>query len=293
MQESFLSAVVLPLSLSIIMLGMGLSLVPEDFKRVRKYPKAVVIGLICQLIVLPIIGFIIATVVPMQPTIAMGLMVIALCPGGVSSNIITFLAKGDVALSVTLTAFTSVITVFTIPLFGNLAYQHFVGENASIALPIGKTIVQIFLITIVPISLGIVIRQLFPKTAISLGKATSRLATGLLATIVIVLTIRNWENLPNFIVQAGVGVALLNTISMLLGFSLSKLLKLNSPQQVCITIEVGLQNAALAITITAGILNNPEMAIPGAIYALFMNFTGFMSIYFGRKLVTNTTHKAI
>lgn len=292
MQESFLSAVVLPLSLGIIMLGMGLSLVPEDFTRVRKYPKAVVIGLICQLIFLPILGFIIANVVPMQPTIAMGLMIIALCPGGVSSNIVTFLAKGDVALSVTLTAFSSVITVFTIPLFGNLAYQHFIGETASIALPIGRTILQIFLMTIVPISLGITMRQMFPKFAISLEKVTSRLATGLLAIIVIVLTIREWENLPNFIVQVGVGVVLLNTISMFLGFSLSKLLNLNFPQQICITIEVGLQNAALAIAITAGILNNPDMAVPGAVYALFMNLTGFMAIYCGRKLAATIPHTA-
>ena len=160
MQASFLTAVVLPLALAIIMLSMGLSLVPEDFLRVTKYPKAVAIGLISQLILLPIIGFIIAKIVPMQPAIAMGLMIIALCPGGVSSNVITFLAKGDVALSVTLTAFSSFITVFTIPIFGNLAYQHFIGKTAAIALPIGATILQIFLMTLLPISLGMIFRQI-------------------------------------------------------------------------------------------------------------------------------------
>ncbi|MFM2063899.1 MAG: hypothetical protein RLZZ507_3570 [Cyanobacteriota bacterium] len=287
MQASFLSAVVLPLSLAIIMLGMGLSLVPEDFQRVTKYPKAVAIGLFSQLILLPIIGLIIAKVVPMQPVIAMGLMIVALCPGGVSSNIITFLAKGDVALSVTLTAFSSVITVLTIPIFGNLAYQHFIGESATIALPILPTILQIFIMTIVPISIGMIVRKLFPQFAISLEKVTTRLAGGLLALIILLLVIREWEKLPGFIVQVGIGVVLLNTISMSLGFYLSKLLNLKPAQQICIAIEVGLQNGTLAIAITAGILNNPDMAIPAAVYALYMNVTGFLAILYGRKLAAN------
>ncbi|MBD2133579.1 bile acid:sodium symporter family protein [Sphaerospermopsis sp. FACHB-1094] len=284
MQASFLSAVVLPLSLAIIMLGMGLSLVPEDFQRVTKYPKAVAIGLFSQLILLPIIGFIIAKVVPMQPVIAMGLMIVALCPGGVSSNIITFLAKGDVALSVTLTAFSSLITVFTIPIFGNLAYQHFIGESATIALPILPTILQIFIMTIVPISMGMIVRKLFPQFAISLEKVTNRLAGGLLALIILLLVIREWEKLPGFIVQVGVAVVLLNTISMFLGFYVSKLLNLKPAQQICIAIEVGLQNGTLAIAITAGILNNPDMAIPAAVYALYMYVTGLLAILYGRKL---------
>ncbi|MEY3333833.1 MAG: hypothetical protein RLZZ176_2136 [Cyanobacteriota bacterium] len=213
-QASFLTAVVLPLALAIIMLSMGLSLVPEDFLRVTKYPKAVAIGLISQLILLPIIGFIIAKIVPMQPAIAMGLMIIALCPGGVSSNVITFLAKGDVALSVTLTAFSSFITVFTIPIFGNLAYQHFIGKTAAIALPIGATILQIFLMTLLPISLGMIFRQILPEIALRLEKVTNRLAVAFLALIILLLMIREWHNLPTFIVQVGLGVVLLNTISM-------------------------------------------------------------------------------
>ncbi|QLE55075.1 bile acid:sodium symporter family protein [Nostoc sp. TCL26-01] len=284
MEASFLSAVVLPIALAIIMLGMGLSLVPEDFQRVKKYPKAVSIGLISQLVFLPMIGFVIAKVVPMQPAIAMGLMIVALCPGGVSSNIITFLAKGDVALSVTLTAFSSVITVFTIPVLGNLAYQHFIGQTAAIALPIGATIVQIFLMTLLPIGLGMGVRQIFPEMARRLEKVTSSLAVALLAAIILVLIIREWNRIPGFILQVGVGVVLLNTISMLVGFYVSKLFNLNSPQQICIAIEVGIQNGTLAIAITAGLLNNPEMAIPAAIYSLFMNVTGLIAISYGRKL---------
>jgi BASS family bile acid:Na+ symporter len=284
MQASFLSAVVLPVALAVMMLGMGLSLTPEDFQRVKKYPKAVSIGLISQLVFLPIIGFVIAKVVPMQPAIAMGLMIVAMCPGGVSSNLITFLAKGDVALSVTLTAFSSLITVLTIPVLGNLAYQHFIGKTATIALPIGPTILQVFLMTLLPIGLGMGVRQIFPEVARRLEKITNRLAVGLLATIILMLIIREWNRLPGFILQVGVAVVLLNIVSMLLGFYTSKLFKLNPAQQICIAIEVGIQNGTLAIAITAGLLNNPDMAIPAAVYSLFMNVTGLIAISYGRKL---------
>ncbi len=294
MEASVYTAVILPISLAIMMLGMGLSLVPEDFQRVRKYPKAVTIGLISQLVFLPIIGFAIAKVVPMQPAIAMGLIIVALCPGGVSSNIITFLAKGDVALSVTLTAVTSVITVFTIPALANLALQHFMGETAAIALPIGSTILQIFLITLLPIGLGMSLRQMFPELSLRLEKVTNRLAIALLAAIIFLLIVREWNRLPGFIVQVGVGVVLLNTLSMLAGFSISKLFKLNTPQQICIAIEVGIQNGTLAIAITAGLLNNPDMAVPAAIYSLFMSLTGLIVIAYGRKLAaTNSVTKPL
>jgi bile acid:Na+ symporter, BASS family len=289
MEASFLSAVVLPIALAIIMLGMGLSLVPEDFQRVKKYPKAVSIGLISQLVFLPIIGFVIAKVVPMQPAIAMGLMIVALCPGGVSSNLITFLAKGDVALSVTLTAFSSVITVFTIPVLGNLAYRHFIGQTAAIALPIGATILQVFLMTLLPIGLGMGLRQIYPEVARRLEKVTNRLAVAFLAIIILMLIIREWNSLPGFIVQVGVGVVLLNTISMLTGFYVSKLFHLKPPQQISVAIEVGIQNGTLAIAITAGLLNNPDMAIPAAIYSLFMNVTGLIAIGYGRSLAATTS----
>jgi BASS family bile acid:Na+ symporter len=206
----------------------------------------------------------------------------------VSSNIITFLAKGDVALSVTLTAVSSVITVFTIPVFANLAFQHFIGETAAIALPIalpiGSTILQIFLITLLPIGLGMGLRQILPELARRLEKVTSRLAIALLAAIILILLVREWNRLPGFIVQVGVGVVLLNVVSMFAGVYISKLFKLNPPQQICIAIEVGLQNGTLAIAITAGLLNNPDMAVPAAVYSLFMYVTGLIAIVYGRRL---------
>ncbi|MBW4643760.1 MAG: bile acid:sodium symporter family protein [Goleter apudmare HA4340-LM2] len=292
MQANLFTNVILPIALAIIMLGMGLSLQPEDFKRVTKYPKAVSVGLISQVILLPIIGFLIAKIVPMQPAIAVGLIIIALCPGGVSSNMITYLAKGDVALSVTLTVFSSIITILTIPILANLALGHFLGQSAAIALPIGSTMGQIFLITIVPIAIGMYVRYRFPEIAQRLEKVTNRLAIAFLALIILILIIREWQRLPGFIVQAGVGVVLLNILSMLAGFYICKLLSLNIPQQICVAIEVGIQNGTLAIAITAGLLNNQDMAIPAAIYSLFMYVTGFAAIRYGRKLsVSNSANQ--
>jgi len=283
MRANFLTAVLLPLGLGIVMLGMGLSLLPEDFQRVSRYPKAVAVGLISQLLLLPIVGFLVALVVPMQPEMAAGLMVLALCPGGPSSNMITYLAKGDVPLSVTLTALSSAITVFTIPIFANLSLQYFVGQNAAFTLPLGQTILQIFAITLVPIGLGMLIRQQFPALASRLEKVANRLAIAFLALIILAIIIREWNRIPTFIAQVGIGIVLLNVISMLLGFWFGKLFKLSFAQRICIGIEVGIQNATLAIAITAGLLNNADMAVPAAIYSLFAYATAILAIFYGRS----------
>ncbi|MGF1674259.1 MAG: bile acid:sodium symporter family protein [Rivularia sp. (in: cyanobacteria)] len=283
MEASFFTAVFLPVALAVIMLGMGLSLVSDDFLRVAKYPKAVVVALISQLIILPAIAFVIAKFIPMPNYIAVGLLILALCPGGATSNLITYFAQGDVALSVTLTALSSTITVFTIPVASNIALQYFIGTTAAIALPISTTMLQIVAITLLPIGLGMSIKQWFSEFAFRLEKVTSKIAIAFLILIISGLIIREWSRLPGFIAQVGIAVVLLNISAMMVGFYTSKLFNLSIPQQICIAIEVGFQNGTLAITITAGLLNNPDMAIPAAIYSLFMYITGFLTIYYGRR----------
>jgi bile acid:Na+ symporter, BASS family len=285
MQSNLFTAVLLPLALAIVMLGMGLSLVPEDFKRITRDPKAVAVSTVCQILLLPLIGALIALVIPMQPEIAVGLIVLALCPGGPSSNLITYLAKGDVALSVTLTAVSSIITVFTIPLFANLALQYFLGKSAAIALPIGPTMLQIFLIALLPIAIGMAIRHQFPNTARRLEKQMSRLAVGLLVLIIVLLLVREGSKLPGFLVQVGISVVLLNLLATLAGFLAGKLFRLPLAQQLCIAIDMGIQNGTLALSITAGLLNNPDMAVPAAVYSLLMYFTGFGAILYGRQAI--------
>lgn len=284
MQSNFLTEILLPLALSVVMLGMGLSLVPKDFQRITRDPVAVAVGTVCQVVLLPLIGLLITIFVPMQSEIAIGLIVLAVCPGGPSSNLITYLAMGDVALSVTLTAFSSLITVFTIPIFTNLALQHFLGQNAAITLPIGRTMLQIFLITLLPTAIGMLIRHQFPNTARRIEKQMSRFAAALLALIIMLLLIREGSKLPGFIGQVGIGVLLLNLFATLTGFFVGKLFRLPLNQRICIAIEVGIQNGTLAIAITAGFLNNLDMAVPAAIYSLLMCITGFGMIAYGRRM---------
>lgn len=283
MQSTIFTAVLLPVALAIVMLGMGLSLVAEDFQRITRDPKAVAVGTVCQLLVLPLIGILVVLVVPMQPTIAVGLIVLTLCPGGPSSNLLTYLARGDVALSVTLTAVSSILTVFTIPLLTNLALQHFLNAQAAISLPIGSTMLQIFLITLLPTAIGMLIRRRFPRTARRLERHMSRLAAGLLALIIVLLLAREGTRLPGFLAQVGLAVLMLNLLAMLAGFFTGRLFRLPPAQRICLAIEVGLQNGTLAIAITAGLLNSPEMAIPAAVYSLLMYVTGFGAIVYGRR----------
>ena len=223
--------------------------------------------------------------VPMEQAMAVGLVVVAVCPGGPSSNLMTYLARGDVALSVTLTALSSIVTVFTIPLFTNLALRRFLGEGAAIALPVGTTMLQIFLITLLPTAIGMAIRHRFPGPARRLERQMGRLAAALLGLIIVLLLIREGSKLPGFLAQAGLAIVMLNLLAMLAGLLAGKLFRLPLAQQVCIAIEVGIQNGTLAIAITAGLLNNPDMAVPAAVYSLLMYATGLGAILYGRRTI--------
>jgi BASS family bile acid:Na+ symporter len=257
--------------------------VPEDFRRIGRDPKAVMVGLLSQMVLLPLIGALIVWLVPMPPAIAVGLLVVALCPAGPSSNLTTYLAKGDVALAVSLTAFSSAITVLTIPVLANLALRTLLGAQTEISLPIGATMLQILLITLVPTASGMALRQRWPATSARLERRVSGLAAGLLVLIVVTLLVQEGGKLPDFIVKAGLGVVLLNGLGTLAGYLAGRLSGLPLPQQITVAIEVGIQNCTLAIAITAGLLKNPEMAVPGALYALWMNGVGLAAVHVGRR----------
>lgn len=282
-QSSILTSVLLPLALASVMLGMGLGLVPEDFRRIGRDPKAVVAGTLAQVVLLPLIGALLVWILPMPAPIAVGLMVLAICPGGPSSNLITYLAKGDVALSVSLTAISSVITVITIPLLANQALRIIMGTEAQFNLPIGTTMLQILLITLVPTAFGMALRQRFPALALRLETQVSRLAAALLGLIILLLLIKESGRLPSFFFKVGLAVVLLNGLATLAGYLAGRLLGLPVAQQICLAIEVGIQNCTLALAITAGLLGNPEMAVPAAMYGLWMYVTGLVVVRIGRS----------
>ncbi|MEB3161463.1 MAG: bile acid:sodium symporter family protein [Synechocystis sp.] len=273
MESSFLTTIFLPLALFIIMLGMGLSLTLKDFKRVMEEPRGVMLGLIAQLLLLPMVGFLLASLFSLSPELAVGVMILAACPGGSTSNIITYLIKGNVALSITLTALSSLITIITIPLVVNVSANYFMGENFAFQLPVIKTIIQIAMITLFPISLGMVCHYRLPKLAMVIEQKIKWLSLFFLGIIIVGILLKERENFASFFLQVGGVTVSLNLLTMALGYGIALWAGLGLADRKSITVEVGIQNGTLVIAIATTLLNNPTMAIPAAIYALVMFFT--------------------
>ncbi|TVQ05745.1 MAG: bile acid:sodium symporter family protein [Leptolyngbya sp. DLM2.Bin27] len=276
MESTFLTAVLLPLALFAVMLGMGLGLKLEDFTRVLVYPKAVVVGLLAQLLLLPILGFVLASVFPLSPELAVGVMILAACPGGPTSNLVTYLARGNVALSITLTAISSLVTVFTIPLVVNLATGAFMGEATSLQLPFVATVLQIAVITMIPVAVGMALHHYLPQTAARLERGVKGLSLALLGLIIAGLLVQQRASVVSFFAQVGLVALTLNLAAMALGYLIARVAKLGRASATAITVEVGMQNGTLAIAIASAptLLNQPNLAIPAAIYSLLMLPTG-------------------
>ncbi|WP_230709812.1 bile acid:sodium symporter family protein [Psychrobacter sp. CCUG 69069] len=270
---TLVNSVVIPISLFFIMMGMGLSLVVNDFKRVLKFPKAVGIGLTNQLIMLPIIGFLLANIMPLSPEYAVGVMLLVLCPGGTTSNLFTYLAKGDVALSVTMTAIASVITVFTIPVVLSYSLIHFMGAGSEFQLPVVKTMITLILLTIVPISIGMIIKRFAPKIAEKSQVYVSRFGVVFLAFLVLFLVYVQRDIIVGSFIEVGPVSLLLNVSTMALGYYTSKWFGLNLAQRTSVTLEVGLQNSTLSIFMALTLLSSYPMSVTPAIYTLIMFLT--------------------
>lgn len=282
---TLVNSIVIPICLFLIMMGMGLSLVVNDFKRVVKFPKAVGIGLTNQLIMLPLIGFVLANIMPLRPEYAVGVMLLVLCPGGTTSNLFTYLAKGDVALSVTMTAIASVITVFTIPIVLSFSLVHFMGAGSEFQLPIAKTMISLIVITILPISIGMVIKRYKPKIADSSQVLVSRFGVTFLALLVVFLSYVQRDIIVDAFINTGPVSLILNIVTMALGYFSSKLFGLNLAQRTSITLEVGLQNSTLSIFMALTLLSNYDMSMTPAIYTLIMFFTAgiLVKVFSGKQ----------
>lgn len=277
------SAIILAISLTIIMLGMGLSLVVDDFKRIFIQPKAIFIGLTHQILVLPVFAFLLATLFPLQPEIAVGLMILAACPGGPTSNLISHLAKADTALSVTLTAFSSFITILTIPFIVNFALNQFLDQDTMIQLDVVQTFLQILLIVIIPVSIGMTIRNYRDNFAQKMAKPV-RIASGILLIVIILgLIIKERETLATSFKEAGLVVVLLNLMVMFFAYYSAKLLKVTTQRSMSIAIESGIQNGTLGITVAVVLLNNSSFALVSAVYGVLMFISGAIAIYIGTQ----------
>jgi BASS family bile acid:Na+ symporter len=284
MEANIFTNVVLPVALAVIMLGLGLTLTRDDFLRVVIFPKAFVIGLTCQMVLLPLAGFVIAKLFPMEPQLAVGVMILALCPAGATANLITYLARGDVALGITLTAFNSIIIIVTTPILINLSLAHFLGETQEIRLPVLRTIIQVGAIILIPVSIGMLIRARKPKLAFAAERPVRYLSMVFIVIAVLGAVLQDVENLPSHFRQAGLSMLALNVLTLWMGYTVARLFRLPLKQAIAIAIEGGIQNGTLAILIASTILKQPAMSIPAAVYSLIMFATGaFMVYYFGRR----------
>lgn len=277
------SSLILAISLIIIMFGMGLSLVVDDFKRIFTTPKSILTGLVNQLVLLPLIGFALIYSIPVSPEIAIGVIVLAACPGGPTSNLITHLAKGDLALSVSLTAICSFVTLLSIPFIINLGLQVVLGEETLVQLNIVQTIAQILIIVIIPVLLGMFVRARKTTFAIRMERPV-RIASAIVFVLVLVgVVLSEKENLTSYFAQAGIITLILNICTMLLGLVASRVMNLSFKQSVSISIESGIQNGTLAISIATVLLGNTSYAISAAVYSLIMFVTSGIFIFFALR----------
>ena len=279
-----ISNLILAASLFIIMYGMGLSLTLHDFKQIFITPKAIITGLVNQLILLPLLGFLLIALFPVRPEIAIGVIILAACPGGPTSNLITHLAKGDLALSVSLTAISSFVTLLTIPFLTNLGLKMVMGQDTVIQLNIARTILQVFAIVIIPILLGMGTRGWKSAFADRMEKPV-RIASGVVFVLVLAgIIIKEIDKIPAYIAEAGSITLTLNIATMGLGLLSAKLMKLPFKQGISISIESGIQNGTLAISIATVLLSNTAYAIAPAVYGILMFVTGGVLIFGSLKI---------
>ncbi|MDO6736374.1 bile acid:sodium symporter family protein [Wenyingzhuangia sp. 2_MG-2023] len=274
----------LPLSLAMIMFGMGMTLTPNDFKSVFQHPKAVIIGLINQIVLLPLLAFLLALIFQLDAVMAVGIVILAACPGGPTSNMITQICNGNIALSVTLTAIASFTSIVTINIIASYALDYFGTTTAIIKLPIVDTTLQIMTITLIPISLGMLVRKFKTGFAIRMEKPMKIASTSIFVLIFIGIIATNFSLLGDALKRIGVVTLLLNIGTIGLGYMVAKIFKLNYKDAIAIGVEGGIQNGTLAFVITTTILNNMEMAIPTAAYSVWMYASASILMWqFGKK----------
>ena len=268
-----------PIALALIMLGLGLGLTTKDFLRVINNPKDFTIGIVCQLILLPIVAYILVLILRLPVEIAVGLMIIAAAPGGVTSNVLTKFANGDVALSISLTAIISLISIISVP-FIVLTSANLLGvKDLSSDITMTGIALKMALVVSVAVIIGMIIRK-FAENFISSNLNIINRITGILFIIVFAaIWIEERENIFNYLAQAGIAVLILNVVMMTLAFYIAKFFAMAVPQRKCISLECGLQNGTLAVFVATQIFSDVAYMVPTAAYALIMYITGFIFIY--------------
>ncbi|GAA3383758.1 bile acid:sodium symporter family protein [Cryptosporangium minutisporangium] len=268
MNDSALITTGLPIALAIIMFGLGLSLTTGDFRRVARSPKAVVVALVLQILVLPAVAFGLVTAFGVDPLLAVGVMLLAASPGGTTANLFSHLFRGDVALNITLTAINSVLAAFTIPIITNLAIHHFDTEG-DLGLQFGK-VLQVIAIVLVPVAVGMLVRRRSAAFAARADRPVRIFSIVVLVLVSVGALLGERENLTDYLQQVGLVTGIFCLISLSVGYIGAKLLRLNEPQAIACAMEIGIHNTTIALTIALSVLDNTEVAVPAAVYSVLM-----------------------
>lgn len=293
MQGDIVSGVLLPLILAFIMFSLGLGLTGGDFKRIFTQPRALLVGVMCHFVILPLACFLLLSAWGMTGAFAVGFMILAACPTGSTSNLLTYLARGDVALALSFTAVASVATIFTLPLIVTWALGHYMGAAlGAVDVPVGLMMGQVALVLGVPVSLGMFARQRWSLWAQRFEPRATRVATVLFVLIVVLAVAKNWALLGNNFTTLAPFALVLNLSMLCVGFAVAWAARLSRSQSVTLGIETAVQNAALALVIASTVLKDDAMAIPGALYGVTMYAGGLLFALTMRRLQPTATPTA-
>ena len=266
--DSALTTVGLPLALGIIMFGLGLSLTPDDFRRVARAPKAVAVALACQLVVLPLVCFGLVRLLDLPPLLAIGMMLLAASPGGTSANLFSHLFRGDVALNVSLTAINSVIAIVSLPIITNLAIAHY-DQGETVSLQFGK-VVEVFAVVLVPVVLGMLVRARAATFADRMDRPVRVGSAVILAVLVLGILVDQSEHVGEYLADVGLAAALFCAISLVVGYVVPRAAGVREEQAIASSMEIGVHNGTLAIYVAVEVLDRTEISIPAAVYSIFM-----------------------
>lgn len=276
MQGDIVSSIFLPASLAFIMFSLGLGLTPGDFRRIVAQPRALLVGVGCHFVLLPLVCYLMVQAFGITGVFAVGFMIVAACPTGATSNILTYIARGDVALAVSFTAVASVLTIFTLPFIVAWALGYFMGTQQTVEVPVRLIMGQVFMLLALPVAVGMGVRHLWPAATQQREPLATRIGTVLFVIILLASIFKNWPLLrDNFSTLAPFALGL-NLTMLAIGFSVAWLARLSRRQSVTLGIETAVQNAALALVIASSVLKQDAMAVPGVLYGVLMYVGGLL-----------------
>lgn len=284
MEQSPLISVGLPVALFVIMTGIGLTLTAADFHREARQPRGVVVGTLAQLLLTPALGFAVAALLRVEPVIAVGLVIVAACPGGSTSNLVAYLARANVALSIVLTVLASVAAIVTLPVYVNLALGWWpVGAGEAVRMPVGQTVALLVGIILVPVAIGMAVRRRAPARAASLERAVSLFGGVVLLLLIVAIVVSVRDRFWELMGAAGPAAIVLNLGGVAVGFLAAALAGLPGRDRLTTGIELGVKNTTIGMLVAVTIIGSEPMAVPAAVYGLLMYASGFALVWFGQR----------